>query len=244
MVMNIFSRHRRLKELLSAYLDQQVSAKESMRVEAHLDVCDECREYQRSMRMTVSLLQKMPALAAPRSFKINAAQVGLVQAPASKTPSYLTWSLRAAVPVAAVLLIAVVVTDVSGVGRDTSSNETAALAMTEKQLDAASGTGLAEGEEFDLTSEVARAMTAPDESVEGGSEESMSSMVAPEATPEGMESLDGVGGVEEVQAVTSAPGGESSIPYLPIEVGLAAALAALIAALVVVSSRGRWPLGR
>ena len=36
-------RHSRLRDLLSAYIDGQVSESEALRIEEHLSGCDECR---------------------------------------------------------------------------------------------------------------------------------------------------------------------------------------------------------
>jgi len=59
-------------ELLSAYIDGQVTAAERARVEAHLADCPACAGELRALRVTVSLLQEMPPAPLPRAFTIPA----------------------------------------------------------------------------------------------------------------------------------------------------------------------------
>ena len=60
-------RHAKLRELLSAYIDGEVSASETLRVEEHLSGCQECQDELASLRSTVGLLRRLPELAVPRS---------------------------------------------------------------------------------------------------------------------------------------------------------------------------------
>ncbi len=52
-------------ELLSAFLDQALSAEESAAIQGHLTACASCREELASLGQTKSLLQRAPRRAAP-----------------------------------------------------------------------------------------------------------------------------------------------------------------------------------
>lgn len=56
-------------ELLSAYLDDEVSESESMRVERHLRDCAHCRCHLEELRLTSDLLSESPSRPAPTSFR-------------------------------------------------------------------------------------------------------------------------------------------------------------------------------
>lgn len=57
--------------LLSPYLDSQVSAEERRRLEAHLRDCASCSQELASLKLTVTLLNRVPAVPVPRSFTIS-----------------------------------------------------------------------------------------------------------------------------------------------------------------------------
>lgn len=65
------------EELLSAYLDGQVTAAERAQAEAHLQTCPACREVLEGLRQTVALLQALPRVPTPRAFTLSEAQVGI-----------------------------------------------------------------------------------------------------------------------------------------------------------------------
>ncbi len=100
-------RHARLRELLSAYIDGEVSASETLRVEEHLARCQECRDELASLRATVGLLRRLPELAVPRSFALS-------EAPQRRPTPTLVWTARLATSVAAVLLVALLLGDIVG----------------------------------------------------------------------------------------------------------------------------------
>ncbi len=60
--------HTRAEELISAYLDKQVSAEEKDFFERHIASCAPCRAQLEATRSMVAALRAMPALKAPRSF--------------------------------------------------------------------------------------------------------------------------------------------------------------------------------
>ena len=99
-------RHGRLRTLLSAYIDGQVSESEASRMEQHLGRCDECRLELDSLRMTVGLLRDLPRLEVPRAFN-------LVVAPSPATYNRpVAWGAGLATSVAAFLLVALLMLDV------------------------------------------------------------------------------------------------------------------------------------
>lgn len=67
------SEHQRVEEMLSAYLDGELSPKKQALVEKHLAQCADCTRNLRTLRQTVALLGQLPPVAVPRSFVIRPA---------------------------------------------------------------------------------------------------------------------------------------------------------------------------
>ena len=65
------SEHQRVKELLSAYLDGELSPKEADLVERHLRECAYCAQDLESLRQTVSLVRQLPVVSPPPSFRVR-----------------------------------------------------------------------------------------------------------------------------------------------------------------------------
>ena len=101
-------RHGKLRELLSSYIDGEVSDSERRRVERHLSGCEECRRELESLRLTVAALRQMPEIQATRSFAISA--------PPEPVRGGLGWVLgvRLAASAAAVVLVGLILADVTG----------------------------------------------------------------------------------------------------------------------------------
>lgn len=96
------SEHQRVAEMLSAYLDGELSPKEQARVKKHLARCADCAQNLHTLRQTVALLGQLPPVAVPRSFAIR-------PVPAAPRPSLFQMRrtyvyLRAATAVATILL--------------------------------------------------------------------------------------------------------------------------------------------
>ena len=72
--------HRRWRMLLSAYVDQQLSEGEQVRLQAHLQRCAACTGELEELRATVTLLRRMPQPALPRSFLLTQAPETALQA--------------------------------------------------------------------------------------------------------------------------------------------------------------------
>lgn len=103
-------------ELLSAYIDNEVTLQEAVRVERHLQVCGSCAEELASLRWTVNLLREVPPVAVPRSFAIR--QIDLEPEPARRPfalPDWLFNGLQWATVATAVLAILVFAGDILNV---------------------------------------------------------------------------------------------------------------------------------
>jgi len=61
----------RVRELLSPYIDDELHSEERLKVQAHLESCQSCREELESIRETVSLIRGMPVIEPRRSFTIS-----------------------------------------------------------------------------------------------------------------------------------------------------------------------------
>ncbi len=65
------SEHDWVEESLSAYVDGELSARETARVEEHLRECHACAQDLATLRQTVALLRELPSVDAPRSFAVR-----------------------------------------------------------------------------------------------------------------------------------------------------------------------------
>jgi len=65
------SEHERVEELLSAYIDGELSIEEVTLVEKHLRECSACTRDLETLRQTMNLVRQLPAVSPPRSFTIN-----------------------------------------------------------------------------------------------------------------------------------------------------------------------------
>jgi hypothetical protein len=93
-------------DLLSAFLDNQVTAAERARVDAHLATCAVCRAELESLRQTVTLVRALPRVALPRAFTLSEARLGIRQ-PAAQ-PGWFGGALRGLAAVTAVVLVVLV----------------------------------------------------------------------------------------------------------------------------------------
>ena len=102
-------KHRRLQDLLSSYVDSQVSPSESRRVENHLSACEECRRELGTLQATAHLLRELPDLEPSRSFALES-----VAAPTQAVRGYL-WAPRLATYLVAALVVVLLLGDFSGI---------------------------------------------------------------------------------------------------------------------------------
>lgn len=100
--------HRYTSKRLSAYVDDQLSARERERVEEHLRRCAECRAEVRTLRWTKSLLRKAPTVPLPHSFVIREADIAPRQSPVMRMLPAMRW----ATALVAIMFIAVLIGDV------------------------------------------------------------------------------------------------------------------------------------
>lgn len=98
--------HQIVEELLSAYIDGQVSEAERARVERHLARCAHCAKSLESLRWTVGLLREVPALPVPRSFAVKVAPA-VERAIPFWQRDWVYGSLKAATALATILFILV-----------------------------------------------------------------------------------------------------------------------------------------
>ena len=63
-------------DLLSSYLDNQVTPEQRAYIERHLHTCASCQLELQSLRQTVAMLQALPRVPVPRAFTLSEVQVG------------------------------------------------------------------------------------------------------------------------------------------------------------------------
>ena len=95
-------------ELLSAYLDEQVSSGERARITTHLEACESCRAHLESLRKTVALLHTTEPVRAPEGFRARLRERIDAQprrAPRTFGLPRLPWSWRTAAAALAVVMV-------------------------------------------------------------------------------------------------------------------------------------------
>ena len=119
--------HSRIRGLLSAYVDGEVSAADARRVEEHAAACSACRDELDSLTATVELVRGLPELELPRSFELTRLPEEEPRA------SFGVWAPRLATSVAGLLLVVLLAGDVTGALTQSGGSDEAA---TEAQADA------------------------------------------------------------------------------------------------------------
>ena len=97
-------------ELLSTYLDKQVTPQERGRVEQHLRACAVCARELDTLRYTTALLRATPRVSVPHAFTLSEADVG--RTAARRRARRFSAYLQGATAVVAALLLIVAVGDV------------------------------------------------------------------------------------------------------------------------------------
>ena len=127
--------HSRIRALLSPYVDGEVSAAETRRVEEHAAACPACRDELDSLTATVELVRALPELELPRSFE-------LTRLPEEEPRvSFGVWAPRLAMSVAGLLLVVLLAGDFTGTlvqygGSDEATSETQADASGAMDVEA------------------------------------------------------------------------------------------------------------
>jgi anti-sigma factor RsiW len=75
-------------DLLSAYLDDEVTPDERALISEHLGGCEACQTELESLRWTVALLNRLPEVSPPRTFYVTEQ---MLEAPAPKLPWWRQW---------------------------------------------------------------------------------------------------------------------------------------------------------
>lgn len=99
--------HKQVIDLLSPYVDGQVTADERILVEAHLATCPQCTQDLATLRQTVALVGQLPQVAAPRPFTLRESDVKTVH-PSRPAWWRLPWA-QGLVAAGALLLCVVIV---------------------------------------------------------------------------------------------------------------------------------------
>jgi len=98
---------RKVRGMLSEYIDNILSSENKSFVERHLETCEACSKELESLRMTVQLLHRVTEVPAPRSFTITVPQPRRENA---FGPASLRW-LRPATAIVAIALVVLLMGD-------------------------------------------------------------------------------------------------------------------------------------
>ena len=223
-----FDRHRRLRDQISAYIDGKLEAPAAARLKGHLAECERCRVELEHLRATVAGLRDLPEVEPPRSFALSPERVAAPRPHLPATPP-LAIGARVAAAGLAVALAAVFVVDLGDIGGNGEVQEAAAPQTTTERLPDEDGMEAAAGAPAADEAEGAGAATRGQEPA-GGETELMSGDQAAEPPAAGPEGGD-----------TSAPAPSSGgIDALTVaEIGLAAALGALVTVSLALAFAGR-----
>ena len=108
---------QRVRELLSPYIDEQLSPAEMATVEGHVERCSACRDELEALRATTDLLHRVPMVPSPRSFALAA--------PAARRRPVAWGVLRVATAMAMLVLAVVFVGDLLHVYQAPAARDTA-----------------------------------------------------------------------------------------------------------------------
>jgi hypothetical protein len=105
----------RIDEALSAYLDGELSPQERMRLETRLARDPQLRQRLEGLQQTVTLVQQLPPMEAPRNFLLSSSMVGQKREPPRPTPRrWLAPALTFASALSGLMLVAFLI--LSGLG--------------------------------------------------------------------------------------------------------------------------------
>jgi hypothetical protein len=99
--------HNQVAELLSAYIDGEVTGDERALVETHLATCVTCARDMATLRQTVTMLRQLPPVAAPRPFTLRESDVAPTR-PARPAWWRLPWAQGLVAATAMLLCVAAV----------------------------------------------------------------------------------------------------------------------------------------
>ena len=119
--------------MLSDYVDGDLPEAERTALEEHLQGCASCTEELDSLRATVQLLQRMPEVEAPRSFRIAPAAVTAPTPPPERP--VLLWAMRVSTALAVVAFTVMVAGNVTGLFEGGGDGEASAPTAFEARSD-------------------------------------------------------------------------------------------------------------
>ncbi|MCH7998828.1 MAG: zf-HC2 domain-containing protein [Chloroflexi bacterium] len=264
-----FNRHRRLRDQLSAYIDGELDASAVERLERHLAACGRCRQEMEQLRATVAALQGLPAVDLPRSFTLSPERAALRPPMPVTSPLAFGARIAAAGVAATLAVVLVVdLGDFGGNGvtEEATAPQMMRSNADENELGAASGAAATTaGEEAEIAADDEAETLMRDAETdqveepppaEGGLAPTRTlpspiPTVPPDATvvplPRGEEPAPFPGGLTPepeagiIEALPAAQaGGDGGIDALTVvEIGLAAALAVLVAGSLFLTFVGR-----
>jgi hypothetical protein len=106
--------HDYAHDRLSAYVDGELSPRESSRVKAHLRTCALCQTELRELRWTKSVLQQTPAVELPRSFVLRQVDIASHRTKRRGLRFGTGWAMQWATVAVAVLFVLVLAADLWG----------------------------------------------------------------------------------------------------------------------------------
>jgi Putative zinc-finger len=125
--MHWLSKHARLRDQLSPYLDDALTSAERASLERHLAECDACRAELDQLRLVVGATREFPQVDTPRSFALTPEMLeGRRAAASAPSAPPLALGMRLASAGVAVVLAVVVIGDLSDVGGGSDSARQAA----------------------------------------------------------------------------------------------------------------------
>jgi hypothetical protein len=133
------SKHARLRNNLSPYIDGRLTARETTALEAHLALCEGCRRELDELRGTALAMRQLPEAEAPRSFAITPGMLERRAAAVRPTPA-IGAGMRLAGAAVAVALAVVLVGDLTfGDGNGSDQREAGSQPATESRMAVESG---------------------------------------------------------------------------------------------------------
>ena len=226
-----FNRHRSLRDQLSAYIDGELDASATERLESHLAECGRCRQEMEQLRATIAALQGLPAVEPPRSFTLSPERAAL--RPRMPVTSPLAFGARMAAAGVAAALAVVLVVDLGDFGGDGVTDEATAPQITrseanEDEFEAAGGAAAPEG---------AQGAPAAEDDAEDDAEDGVEAFMSD--TGGAVETPAAAAEEAEAPAVTPAGGGGGIDALTAVEIGLAFALGLLVAGSLYLTFVGR-----
>jgi anti-sigma factor RsiW len=128
------TKHARLRNKLSPYIDGRLTAAEAMALEAHLASCEACSREVDELRATVSALHDLPQAEAPRSFAIRPEMLERRAAASAQRLPAIGLGMRLAGAAVAVVLAVVLIGDLTVGGGGGASREAGSQPAEESRL--------------------------------------------------------------------------------------------------------------